>query len=142
MSEGIYVQVFQWVFFSGIMHITSIQMSIALFMVSYCTKFKVGAASYKRCLCFNFTCEFVSRACSVHIAFHNIFTHYTTTNADLLAFLFSVDKSIGSGCFFPGLDPSVNLICHAAITEMIKLQLLPIGYEIKSGMGTGSWNLA
>ena len=62
--------------------------------------------------------------------------------ADLLAFLFSVDKSIGSGCFFPCLDPSVNLICHAAITEMIKLQLLPIGYEIKSGMGTGSWNLA
>jgi hypothetical protein len=31
--------------------------------------------------------------------------------ADLLAFLFSVDKSIGSGCFFPDLDPSVNLIC-------------------------------
>jgi hypothetical protein len=42
--------------------------------------------------------------------------------ANLLAFLFSVDKSIGSGCFFPDLDPSVNLIGHAAITEMIKLQ--------------------
>jgi hypothetical protein len=39
--------------------------------------------------------------------------------ADLLAFLFSVDKSIGSGCFFPDLDPYVNLIDHAAITEMI-----------------------
>ena len=35
--------------------------------------------------------------------------------ADHLAFLFSVDKSIGSGCFFPDLDPSVNLIGHAAI---------------------------
>jgi hypothetical protein len=34
--------------------------------------------------------------------------------ANLLAFLFSVDKSIGSGCFFPDLDPSVNLIGHAA----------------------------
>jgi hypothetical protein len=33
--------------------------------------------------------------------------------ADPLAFLFSVDKSIGSGCFFPDLDPSVNLIGHA-----------------------------
>jgi hypothetical protein len=36
--------------------------------------------------------------------------------ADILAFLFSVDKSIGSGCFFQDLDPSVNLIGHAAIT--------------------------
>ena len=34
--------------------------------------------------------------------------------ADPLAFLFYVDKSIGSGCFFPDLDPSVNLIGHAA----------------------------
>jgi hypothetical protein len=42
--------------------------------------------------------------------------------ADLLAFLFSLDKSIGSGCFVPGLDPSVDLIGGAAITEMIKLQ--------------------
>ena len=52
-------------------------------------------------------------------------------------FFYSLDKSIGSGCFFPDLDPSVNLIGHAAITEMIKLhnlQCLPIGYEIKSGM--------
>ena len=132
------MQLFQC-FFSGIMHITSIQMSIALFMVSYCTKFKVGAASYKRCLCFNFTCEFVSRACSVHIAFHNIFRliirQPMTTVLPflikgpprsplvlicrcLLAFLFSVDKSIGSGCFFPDLDPSVNLIGRAPITEM------------------------
>ena len=38
-------------------------------------------------------------------------------------------------------DDSVNLIGHAAITEMINLQRLPIGYEIKSGMGTGSRNL-
>jgi hypothetical protein len=30
--------------------------------------------------------------------------------ADLLAFIFSVDKSIGSGCFFPGLDHSVFCI--------------------------------
>jgi hypothetical protein len=28
--------------------------------------------------------------------------------ATLLAFLFSVNKSMGSGCFFPDLDPSVN----------------------------------
>jgi hypothetical protein len=41
--------------------------------------------------------------------------------ADLLAFFFSVEKSIGSGCFFPDLDLSVNLIGLAAITEMIKL---------------------
>jgi hypothetical protein len=34
--------------------------------------------------------------------------------ADFLAFLFSVDKSIGSGRFFPDLDPSVNLIDYAA----------------------------
>jgi hypothetical protein len=38
--------------------------------------------------------------------------------ADLLAFLFSVDKSIGSGSFFPDLDPSVNLIGHAAINSL------------------------
>ena len=64
--------------------------------------------------------------------------------ADLLAFLFSVDKSIGSGCFFPGLDPSVNLIGHVAITEMIKLQFTTITDRIqnKSRMGTGSRNLA
>jgi hypothetical protein len=50
--------------------------------------------------------------------------------ADPLAFLFSVDKSIGSGCFFPDLDPSVNLIGHAAITEMIKLQFTTIRVDL------------
>ena len=58
--------------------------------------------------------------------------------ADLLAFLFSVDKSIGSGCFFPGLDPSVNLIGYAAITEMIKLQFT-ITDRIRNKIRNGNW---
>ena len=54
-------------------------------------------------------------------------------------FLFSVDKSIGSGCFFPDLDPSVNLIDHAAITEMIKLQFTPITDRIRNKIRNGNW---
>ena len=57
----------------------------------------------------------------------------------LLAFLFSVDKSIGSGCFFPGLDPSVNLIGHATITEMIKLQFTTITDRIRNKIRNGNW---
>jgi hypothetical protein len=45
--------------------------------------------------------------------------------ADLLAFLFSVDKSIGSGCFFPDLDPSVNLIGHA-VAGLSKLNVVSV----------------
>ena len=56
-----------------------------------------------------------------------------------LAFLFSVDKSIGSGCFFPDLDPSVNLIGHAAITEMIKLQFTTITDRIRNKFQNGNW---
>ena len=59
--------------------------------------------------------------------------------ADLLAFLFSVDKSIGSGCFFPDLDPSVNLIVRAAITEMIKLQFTTITDRIRNKIRNGNW---
>ena len=59
--------------------------------------------------------------------------------ANLLAFLFSVDKSIGSGCFFPDLDPSVNLIGHAAITEMIKLQFTTITDRIRNKIRNGNW---
>ena len=59
--------------------------------------------------------------------------------ADLLAFLFSVDKSIGSGCFFPDLDPSVNLIGRAAITEMIKLQFTTITDRIRNKIRNGNW---
>ena len=59
--------------------------------------------------------------------------------ADLLAFLFSVDKSIGSGSFFPDLDPSVNLIGHAAITEMIKLQFTTITDRIQNKIRNGNW---
>ena len=56
-----------------------------------------------------------------------------------LAFLFSVDKSIGSGCFFPDLDPSVNLIGYAAITEMIKLQFTTITDRIRNKILNGNW---
>ena len=166
MSEGIYVQVFQW-FFSW--HYCTSQASKCPLFFSWSVivlSLMLEQPVIKRCSCFNFTCEFVSRACSVHTAFHNIFRliirqPMTTVlpffikgpprspllliwYADLLAFLFSVDKSIGSGCFFPGLDPSVNLIGHAAITEMIKLQFTTITDRIqnKSRMGTGSRNLA
>jgi hypothetical protein len=59
--------------------------------------------------------------------------------ADILAFLFSVDKSIGSGCFFQDLDPSVNLIGHAAITEMIKLQFTTITDRIQNKIREGNW---
>ena len=59
--------------------------------------------------------------------------------ADLLAFLFSVDKLIGSGCFFPDLDPSINLIGHAAITEMIKLQFTTITDRIRNKIRNGNW---
>ena len=38
--------------------------------------------------------------------------------SDLLAFLFSVDKSIGSGCFFPGLDHSVFCILRVVYTGL------------------------
>ena len=55
-------------------------------------------------------------------------------------FLFSVDKSIGSGCFFfPDLDPSVNLIGHAAITEMVKLQFTTITDRIRNKIRNGNW---
>ena len=53
--------------------------------------------------------------------------------------LFSVDKSIGSGCFFPDLDHSVNLIGHAAITEMIKLQFTTITDRIRNKIRNGNW---
>jgi hypothetical protein len=56
-------------------------------------------------------------------------------------FLFSVDtcKAIGSGCFFPDLDPSVNLIGYAAITEMIKLQFTTITDRIRNKIRNGNW---
>ena len=57
----------------------------------------------------------------------------------LLAFLFSVGKSIGSGCFFPDVYPSVNLIGHAAITEMIKLQFTTITDRIQNKIRNGNW---
>ena len=127
-------------------------MSFALFMVSYCTKFRVGAASYKNMLML----EFYFRICQpcmlgTHCAFHNIFRliirqPMTTVLPFLIkgpprsplllmicrpfGFFILVDKSIGSGCFFPGLDPSVNLIGHATITEMIKLQFTTITNRI------------
>ena len=67
-----------------------------------------------------------SRHLFVHLSFHFRLKdrrgRLSFSYADLLACLFSVDKSIGSGCFSPDLDPSVNLIGHAAITEMIKLK--------------------
>ena len=53
--------------------------------------------------------------------------------------LFSVDKSIGSGCLFPDLDPAVNLIGHAAITEMIKLQFTTITDRIRNKIRNGYW---
>jgi hypothetical protein len=53
--------------------------------------------------------------------------------------LCSVDKSIGSGCFFPDLDPSVNLIGHAAIMEMIKLQFTAITERIRNKIRNGNW---
>ena len=59
--------------------------------------------------------------------------------ADFLAFLFSEDISIASGCFFPGLDPSVSLIGHAAITEMIKLQFTMIIDRIRNKIRYGNW---
>ena len=52
---------------------------------------------------------------------------------------YSLDKSIGSGCFFPDLDPSVNLIGHAAITEMIKLQFTTITDRIRNKIRNGNW---
>jgi hypothetical protein len=48
------------------------------------------------------------------------------------------NKSIGSGCFFPDLDPSVNLIGHAAITEMIKLQFTTITDRIRNKIRNGN----
>ena len=69
------------------------------------------------------------------IPFHNIFIRQPMTTilpfwlkgrpgrlsfsyAELLAFLFSVDKSIGSGCFFPGLDHSVFCILRVIDTGL------------------------
>jgi hypothetical protein len=52
-------------------------------------------------------------------------------HADLLAFLFSVDKT--------DLDPSVNLIDHAAIKEMIKLQFTTITDRIRNKIRNGNW---
>jgi hypothetical protein len=43
------------------------------------------------------------------------------------------------GCFFPDLDPSVNLIGHAAITEMIKLQFTTITDRIRNKIRNGNW---
>ena len=68
------------------------------------------------------------------IQFHNIFIQKQMTTIlpflikgpprspllliDLLAFLFSLDKLIGSGCFFPGLDHSVFCILHVIDTGL------------------------
>jgi hypothetical protein len=49
------------------------------------------------------------------------------SSADILAFLFSVD-----------LDPSVNLIGHAAIKEMIKLQFTTITDRIRNKIRNGN----
>ena len=43
------------------------------------------------------------------------------------------------GAFFPDLDPSVNLIGHAAITEMIKLQFTTITDRIRNKIRNGNW---
>ena len=59
--------------------------------------------------------------------------------ADLLAFVFSLDKSIGSVCFFPGLDPFVYLIGHATITEMIKLQFTTTTDKMRNKIRNGNW---
>ena len=64
--------------------------------------------------------------------------------ADLLAFLFVVDKSIGSGCFFPGLDRTpqlrkLGLFGHAAITKMIKLQFTTNTDRIRNKIRNGNW---
>ena len=40
---------------------------------------------------------------------------------------------------FPDLDPSVNLIGHAAITEMIKLQFTTITDRIQNKIQNGNW---
>jgi hypothetical protein len=53
--------------------------------------------------------------------------------------LFFVDKLIGSGCFFPDLDPSVNWFGHAAIREMIKLQFTTITDRIRNKIRNGNW---
>ena len=52
---------------------------------------------------------------------------------------YSLDKSIGSGCFFPDLDPSVILIGHATITEMIKLQFTTITDRIRNKIRNENW---
>jgi len=43
------------------------------------------------------------------------------------------------GALFPDLDPSVNLIGHAAITEMIKLQFTTITDRIRNKIRNGNW---
>jgi hypothetical protein len=80
-----------------------------------------------------------SRHLFVHFRLKDCLGRLSFSYADLLAFLFSVDNSIGSGCFFPDLDPSVNLIGHAAITEMIKLQFTTITDRIWNKIRNGNW---
>ena len=81
---------------------------------------------------------------SILISSRHLFVHFRLKDrpgrlsfsyADLLAFLFSVDKSIGSGCFFPDLDPSV----HAAITEMNKLQFTTITDRLRNKIWNRNW---
>jgi hypothetical protein len=72
---------------------------------------------------------------SILISSRHLFVHFVY----LLAFLFSVDKSIGSGRFLPDLDPCVNLTGHAAITEMIKLQFITITDRIQNKIRNGNW---
>ena len=62
---------------------------------------------------FNFDIKFVCLfILSSHFRLKDRPGRLSFSYADLLAFLFSVDKSIGSGHFFPDLDPSVNLTGH------------------------------
>jgi hypothetical protein len=73
--------------------------------------------------------------------FRSFTGRFSFSYANHLAFLFFVDKSIGSGCFFPDLDPSVNWFGHAAITEMIKLQFTTITDRIRNKIRNGNWFL-
>ena len=81
---------------------------------------------------------------SILISSRHLFVHFglkdrpgrlSFSYADLLAFLFSV-----VGAFFD-LDPSVNLIGHAAITEFIKLQFTTITDRIRNKIRNGNWFL-
>ena len=59
-------------------------------------------------------------------------------SSDLLAFLFSVDKSIGSGCFFPDLDPpprKLNWPCSHNGND----QFTMITDRIRNIIRSGNW---